>query len=320
MTSTVSRRVFLAAGFGLGAMPAFGQAPDNLLAFFFRPDPGSTMAYQVTEAEALSGGSDSRPSRRWRYTLTVALREPDGDTWPATVTISDVTVEDGKTSSPYTYLYLTLARIAEGLPVAVRLDRRGGFVQDVVDWPTVKAKLKRALADRIPREEALLVSEILDRLDATQGSGVIGRVPTLISGGYAMGFRSDGSAMTYQDWVGGSAYIWPTGRTLSTHFTGQDRAKGLLAVDWSIATDPAAAARHLGPELRSLLAGSSSPDVASARSELDKALAGGVTFKEHGQVIYSRSRRIVSTYSSTVEIEMGRFRKERAIVAELISP
>jgi hypothetical protein len=314
--SLVNRRMFLGAGLGFGAAPAFGQAPppDRPLAFFFRPDPGSTIAYQVTEAEALSGATEGRVYRRWRYTLTLVLGEPAGEIWPATLTISDVTVQDGKDFP----LYLILVRIAEGLPVAVRLDRRGGFVHEVVDWPAVKAKLKRALADRIPSEDAQLVSEILDRSDATHGSGVIGRVLTLISGGYAMGFRPDGASNTVQNWSGGSAYIWPAGRTLTAKFAGQDRAKGLLAVDWSIATDPGVARRHLAPEMRSLLAGNSSRDAARAHGELDKALAGGgVALKEHGQVIYSRSRRIISGYSSTLEIEMGPFRKERAVIAEL---
>ncbi len=317
----IVRRVFLTAGLALAVAPAFGQAPDKppdqRLAFFFRPEPGSTFAYQVSEAGKSSGGTDGSVYRRWRYTLTVALGEPDGETWPATLTISDVTVQDGKDFP----LYLTVARIAEGLPVAVRLDRRGGFMQGVVDWPTVKAKLKRALADRVPREDALLVPEILDRTDATQGSGVIGRALALISGGYAMGFRADGSPVTVQNWQGGSAYILPAGRTLSSHFAGHDRAKGLIAVDWSIATDPVAAARHIGPEIRSLLSAGSGRDVAKARGELDKALAsGGVTLKESGQVVYSRQRRIISRYASTLEVEVGPFRKERAVLAELISP
>lgn len=319
MTSIATRRVFLAASLSFGAAPAFAQAPppNTPLAFFFRPDPKSTIAYQVTEAEALSGGgTDGRVYRRWRYTVTMVLGEPDGEMWPATVTISDVTVQDGKDFP----LYLILARIAEGLPVAVRLDRRGGFVHDVVDWPAVKAKLKRALSDRIPREDAPLVSTILDRSDATQGSGPIGRVLTLISGGYAMSFRADGAPTTAQNWMGGSAYIWPTGRTLSSKFGGQDRAKGLIAVDWSIATDPAVAKRHLAPEIGSLLTDSSRRDIAKARAELDKALASGVTLKEHGQVVYSRSRRIISGYSSTLEIEAGPFRKERAVWAELVQP
>jgi hypothetical protein len=316
MKSIVIRRVFLAAGLALGVAPALAQAPDKPLAFFFRPDSGSTIAYQVTEAETSSGGTDGRLYRRWRYTLTLALGEPDGEMWPATLTISDVTVQDGKDFP----LYLIVARIAEGLPVAVRLDRRGGFVHEVVDWPTVKAKLKRALADRIPREDALHVPEILDRSDATHGSGVIGRALTLISGGYAMGFRPDSSPVTVQNWMGGSAYILPAGRTLTSHFAGHDPAKGLIAVDWSIATDPATAARHIGPEIRSLLPGSSGRDVARARGELEKALAGGVTLKESGQVIYARQRRIISSYGSTLEIEVGPFRKERGILAELISP
>lgn len=314
MASIINRRVLLGAGLGLGVMPAFGQAPgpDTQLAFFFRPDPKSTIAYQLTEAEASSGGPEGRLYRRWRYTLTVALGEPAGDMWPATITISNVTVQDGKDFP----LYLILARIAEGLPVAVRLDRRGGFVHEVVDWPAVKAKLKRALAERIPREDAALVPEILDRSDATRGSGVVGRALTLISGGYSMGFRPDGVPVTVQNWSGGSAYIWPAGRTLSSKFAGQDRDKGLLAVDFTIATDPAVAKRHLAPDIQSLLAGSGR-DVAKARGELDKALVSGVTLKEHGQVIYSRSRKIVSGYSSTLEIEVGPFRKERAIIADL---
>jgi hypothetical protein len=319
MTSIATRRVFLASGLSFGAAPAFGQAPppDTPLAFFFRPDPKSTIAYQVTEAEALSGGgADGRVHRRWHYTLTMTLGEPDGEMWPATVTISDVTVQDGKDFP----LYLILVRIAEGLPVAVRLDRRGGFVHDVVDWPAVKARLKRALSDRLPREDATLVPAILDRSDATQGSGAIGRALTLISGGYAMRFRPDGAPTTVQNWMGGSAYIWPAGRTLSSKFAGQDRAKGLLAVDWSIATDADIAKRHLAPEIGSLLTDSSSRDIAKARAELDKALASGVTLKEHGQVVYSRSRRIISGYSSTLEIEVGPFRKERAFRAELIQP
>ena len=317
MTSVVNRRMVIGAGLGLGVAPAFGQAPppDRLLAFSFRPDPGSTIAYQVTEAEALSGSTEGHVYRRWRYTLTLVLGELDGETWPATLTISDVTVQDGKDFP----LYLMLVRIAEGLPVAVQLDRRGGFVHQVVDWPAAKAKLKHALADRMPREDAQLVPEILDRLDATQGSGAIGRVLTLISGGYAMAFHPDGAPDTVPNWSGGSAYIWPAGRTLTAKFSGLDRAKGLFAVDWSIATDPAVAKRHLAPEMQSLLAGNSSQGVARARGELDKALAsGGVALKEHGQVIYSRSRRIISGYSSTLEIEVGQFRKERAVVADLV--
>lgn len=85
-----------------------------------------------------------------------------------------------------------------------------------------------------PERDALLVPEILDRSNATQGSGVIGRALALISGGYAMGFRPDGSPVTVQNWMGGSAYILPAGRTLSSHFAGQDRAKGLIGVSWSI--------------------------------------------------------------------------------------
>lgn len=319
MTSIVIRRVLLAAGLTLGVAPAFGQAPDKPpdkpLNFVFRPDPGSTIAYQVSEAEKSSGGTGER-HRRWRYTLTVALGEPDGETWPATLTISDVTIQDGKDFP----LHLIVARIAEGLPVAVRLDRRGGFVQDVVDWPGVKAKLKRALADRVPREDALLVPQILDWSDTTQGAGVIGRALNLISGGYAMGFRADGSPVTVESWMGGSVYILPAGRTLTSRFAGQDRAKGLIAVDWSIATDRAVAARHIAPEIRSLLPGGSGRDVASARGELERALASGVALKESGQVIYARQRWIISGYSSALEIEVGPFRKERAFLAKLASP
>jgi hypothetical protein len=317
--SIVIRRAFLAVGlaFGLalGVVPALGQAPDKPLAVPFRPDSGSTIAYQVTEAEA-SSGPQGPLYQRWHYTLTLALGEPEGERWPAMLTISDVTVQDGKDFP----LHLILARIAEGLPVAVRLDRRGGFVHEVVEWPAVKAKLKRALADRIPREDGPHVQEVLDRSDATQGSGVIGRALTLISGGYAMGIRPDGAPVTSQNWMGGSAYILPAGRTLTSHFAGYDQAKGLVAVDWSIATDPAVAARHLGPELLSLLPDGSGRDVARARGELERALAGGVTLKESGQVIHSRQRRIVASYTSTLEIEMGPFRKERGILAELIPP
>jgi hypothetical protein len=318
MTSTVIRRALLGAGLGLGVAPAFGQAPgpDTQIVFVFRPDPRSTIAYQVVEAEQSSGGPEGRLYRRWRYTLTVALGEPASEMWPAKIMISDVTIQDGKDFP----VYLIMARIAEGLPVAVRLDRRSGFVHDVVDWPTIKARLKRAPADRLPPEDAPLVSQILDRSDATQGSGAIGRVLTSISGGYAMGFRPDGAPVTAQNWMGGSAYIWPAGRTLTSKYAGQDQAKGLLAVDWSIATDPAVAKRHLAPEMQSLFPGGSSRDVAKARGELDKALASGVTLKEHGQVIYSRSRRILWSYTSTVEVEMGPFRKERAIIAELMPP
>lgn len=319
MRSIVTRRVLLAAGLSLGPGSAFGQAsPDKRFSFYFRPEPRSTIAYQVTERELLSGGRGKHSERRWHYSLTVVLGQPSGDMWPATVTVSDVSVLNDKDSYPY--LYLTLVQIAEGLPIAVRLDRFG-FVDEVVDWPTVRTKLKRALADRVPREDALLVPEILDRADAAQGSGMIGRMLTLIGGGYTVTFRMDGSSLAVPNWVGGSAYVWPSGRTMTTEYRGQDAAKGLMAVQWSIATDPAVAARHLGPELRSFLSGRSGQDVATARDEIDKALAsGGVTLKENGEVLYSRSRRIISTYASMLEIELGRFRKEREVLAELISP
>jgi len=47
-------------------VPALGQAPDKPLAVPFRPDPGSTIAYQVTEAETSSGGPQGPLHRRWR--------------------------------------------------------------------------------------------------------------------------------------------------------------------------------------------------------------------------------------------------------------
>jgi hypothetical protein len=249
--------------------------------------------------------------------LALALGKPDGETWTATLTISDVTVQEGQGSS----VYLTLARIAEGRPVAVRLNRSYGFVEEIVDWPSVKAELKRVLAIRIPADAERLVPEILDRLDATKGSGAVGRALTLISGGYAMSFRPDGSPVTVQDWQGGSAYILPAGRTLTGRLAGFDRAKGLAAVNWSIATDPIAAARHLGPEFRSLLARGSDADVAKARGELDKALAtGAVKLEESGQVAYEMRRRIITRYGSRLEIAVGPFRKEGGFFAEVISP
>jgi hypothetical protein len=45
-----------------------------------------------------------------------------------------------------------------------------------------------------------------------------------------------------------------------------------------------------------------------------------VTLKEHGHVVYSRSRRIISSYGSTLEIEVGPLRKERGFIAGLVSP
>ena len=310
----VSRRVFL-VGPVFAAVPALGQTPDKL-AFFFRPDPGSTIAYDVTEGETWSGGTSARSHVRWRHTLTLVLGEPDGDIWPATLTISDVRIEEGE-GSP---LRLTLQRIAAGRPMAVRLDRRGGFVEEVVEWPTVKAELKRTLRSRVSADDALLVPDILDRQDAIQGSGAIGSTLALISGGYAMGFRPDGSPVTVENWQGGSAYVLPSGRTLTSHLAGHDRATGVAAVDWSIATDPAVAARHLGPEFRSLLASGSGRDVATARSELDKALAGGtVTLEESGQVAYEMRRRFITRYGSKLKIQVGPFRKERGIFAQAVS-
>jgi hypothetical protein len=312
----VLRRAFLSVSLAFAATPALGRTPPDKLAFYFRAEPRTTIAYRVTEGESWPGGTEARPSLRWHHTVTLALGEPNAETWPATLTISDVRVESGQPS-----LFVTLARIAEGSPIPVQLDRRGGFVQEVASWPSVKAELKRALAARASRDEALLVPEILDRLDAEKGAGAVGRVLALISGGYAMSFRPDGSPFTMKDWQGGSAYILPGGRTLTSRLAGHDRAKGLAAVDWSIATDPVAAARHLGPELRSIFASGSGPDFARARSELDKALASGViALEESGQVVYEMRRRIITRYGSKLVIGVGSFRKERGIFAEARSP
>ncbi|MGE4077265.1 MAG: hypothetical protein AB7F22_17040 [Reyranella sp.] len=297
----------------LGVMPALGQPTDTRLAFYFRPEPRSTIAYDVTEGEKSWGGAKLRSYLKWRHTLTLALGEPDGEVWPATLTISDIRIEEGEGSS----LFLTLARIAEGRPRAVRLDRRGGFVQEVVDWPNVKAELKRALSTRISADEALLMPDVLDRLDVVRGANAFGPTLSLISGGYAMGMRPDGAPVTSENWQGGSAYVLPAGRTLTSRLAGYDRTSGIAAVDWSIATDPAVAARHLGPEFRSLLAGGSGPDVARARSELEKALAGGaVALEENGQVAYEMRRRFITRYGSRLKIEVGPFRKERGIFAK----
>ncbi|MGD9880694.1 MAG: hypothetical protein AB7F22_27190 [Reyranella sp.] len=110
-------------------------------------------------------------------------------------------------------------------------------MQEVVGWPTVKAELKRALSTRISAAEALLVPDILDRLDAVQGTNAFGRTLSLISGGYALAMRPDGTPVTSENWQGGSAYVLPAGRTLTSRLAGYDRASGIAAADGSTATD-----------------------------------------------------------------------------------
>jgi hypothetical protein len=293
----LNRRALLAGGCALAAAaPALAQSMDTRLRFFFQPAPGSTLRYEVTEAERLSGGTPASSYLRWRHRVTLTLGEPQDAFWPATLTISGVTVEEGHGSS----LHLTLARIAEGRPIPVRLDRRFGFVDGVVDWPAVKDELKQALRTRVSAEDALMVPSVLDQLDAVQGSTAVGRPLHLISGGYAMPFRPDGAPVTIEDWQGGSSYILPSGRRLTSTLGLYDREKGLIGVDWSLATDAALAARHLGPTFRATIASGSGPDVARARRELDTALAGGlVELKEQGQVAYERQRRVITRYATS---------------------
>jgi hypothetical protein len=268
----------------------------------------------VTEAERQSGPPASS-YLRWRHTLTLALGQPTETDYPATLTISGVAVEDGKGSS----LHLDLARLAEGRSFAVRLDRRSGFVERVADWPSVKAELKGLLPTRLSARDAVLVPEILDRLDAVQGSTAIGRPLHLISGGYMMLFKPDGSPMTIPDWPGGAAYILPAGRTLTSKLGLHNPATGMFGLEWSLATDGAAAARHLGPEFRSLLAQGSGPDVRKARLELDKALGDGtILMEEGGRVMYENRRRVVVRYGSKLNLGVGPFRTERGVFAEIV--
>jgi hypothetical protein len=281
--------------------------------FRFAPASGQTMSWLATESESASFGGKHAESVRWseKLTLTFGRELPDG--FEAKLTVSSVTPEVG---TPDT-LHYTLARAVADRPIDVIVDATG-YVREVRNWGGVQADMVAALAGLGDAASAKLFGTLLGSLDAARAGAAVARPLLLQSAAYGLAFKSDGSTAEYPDWRGGSAYIFP-GRKIATRLIGKKDA--LLFAEWSLTTDPKAAAEHVGGEVLSLLNAASQGDASLAEASRTASVllaTGGLDLGEEAGLVFDASVRRITRFQHRVRLNVGDFHKQQEVVVDLV--
>lgn len=301
--------ILLAVGI---ALPA-GASQPAAIHFSFAPQAERTISYRISDTltSTVSGGETRKAV--WSHRLEVEMGASDDTGTRALVTVRDVRLEHGEAGVDY-----LLARAIEGVPLEVMFDR-GGFIREVVGWQGIKTGLKRRLPATVGEDNAAMVAAILDRLDALHGATLVGRPLAIVSAAYGMSFRVDRGETEFDDWQGGSAYVFP-GRTAKSHLIGTDgKNDRRVLAEWKFETDPAVAAAHLGPLFMELMPDmGSGRDLADAQSMMRRWLAGGrIELDETGAALYDIDLRVVRNALSDVTITIGDLRREQRLMVRM---
>jgi hypothetical protein len=307
-------RSLVLATFAIALAPAVAIAADPTdLAFPFAPASGETLTWHVAERETAALGTRHEETVRWSETLTLAFGRALADGFEAQLTVGSVVAEAG---TPDT-LHYVLARAVADRPLDVIVDKRG-FVREVSDWPAVKAAMQAALPALTDALSARTIAAGLDRLDGARVGTAVARPLFLESGAYGLAFRSDGSLAVYPNWQGSSAYVFP-GRKVATRIVGRKDTQ--VFAQWSLTTEPAVAAEHVGSEVLSVLNAAAKGDTTLAESaRTDSALiaVSGIDLGEQAAFAFDAASRQITEFRHRVTLGVGDFREEQEVLVDLV--
>ncbi|MYZ50409.1 hypothetical protein, partial [Propylenella binzhouense] len=222
---------FAAPALGHAQQPAApGAEAPQVLRFRFKPPADGPLTYRVVQRDRVVFAGTEK-ARAWSHVVELRVGGPrPPDMLEATITLRDVRLDEGPADDPY---YL-IAKTLEGRALPAVLHDSGLPVETA--WARLKGEVAAGLARHTDAATARGLAAALDRLDP-EGVTVLYRPLYLASVGHLLGFNTDGSVRSYDDYTGPGA-VMVDGRWAASAAGRREGEPVVLELGWRIGMDP----------------------------------------------------------------------------------
>jgi hypothetical protein len=293
------------------AQAAQAQAPPDRIRFGFFPPLDSDIVYRIDyrSEEKLNG---TPRVVDWSHEVQMRLSSKEtGGIHNGTFSLRAVTAQK-QAGSDINYV---IARALEGETFAVQLQ---SGVPIKVDWPTIKARLRKRLPEVTDARTARLIVQAFPVFEPDGVSAVL-RPFWATAIGYLRAFNRDGSSAVFENMDVPSWFQIP-GSTLTTRGGNEEGTKDLLMI-WTLKSDPKMASKKLEPELRKLAETTVSPaDRPHVQAMLARLLTGEVEAVEAGTATFDQTPGLMRNFQLFTKLAVGEFHRDTKLVIKRVTP